>query len=188
MDRRTWITVHVLRTCTGTRTYRCTSCVWHNKFLLQAIRQTYSPCGIIVNFYCKSFWIVLWQQNFLTIIVLKTTNKLRKVVSTCPHAHTLVTRCACLFISRAPQWSYITENTRGVQMNFALSWFPCSYSSKLSVIFQYGLPWHQYTVAYDIRVLRSFRKIRLKHAPLRSRQQAPWRHCCFQISSVVVHI
>ena len=73
-------------------------------------------------------------------------------------------------------------------MNFALSWFPSSYSSKLPLVFQHSLPWHQYTLANEIRVFRSFRKIRLKHAPLRSRQQPPWRHCCFQITSVVVHI
>ena len=36
--------------------------------------------------------------------------------------------------------------------------------------------------------VQSFRKIRLKHAPIKSRQQPPWRHCRFQISSVVVHI
>ena len=78
--------------------------------------------------------------------------------------------------------------TRVYPKKFALSWFPCSYSSQLPVIFQLSLSWHQYTLAHDIRVLRSFRKTRLKHAPLRSRQQPPWRHCCFQITSVVVHI
>ena len=69
-----------------------------------------------------------------------------------------------------------TAYTRGVQMNFALSWFPSSYSSELPLVFQHSLPWHQYKLANDIRVLRSFRKIRLKHASLRSRQQPPWRH------------
>ena len=73
-------------------------------------------------------------------------------------------------------------------MNFALSWFPSSYSSKLPLVFQHSLPWLQYTLDNDSRVLRSFRKIRFKHAPLRSRQQPPWRHCRFQISSVAVHI
>ena len=73
-------------------------------------------------------------------------------------------------------------------MNFALSWFPSSYSSELPLVFQHSLPWHQYTLANDIRVSRSFRKIRLNHAPLRSRQQPPWRHCRFQIPSVAVHI
>ena len=70
--------------------------------------------------------------------------------------------------------------SRGSRLATALT---CNY-----LFFQYSLTWHQYTLANDIRVLRSFRKIRLKHAPLRSRQQPPWRHCCFQITSVVVHI
>ena len=78
--------------------------------------------------------------------------------------------------------------TRVYPKKFALSWFPYSHSSQLPVIFQLSLPWHQYTLDHDIRVLRSLRKTRPKFAPLRSRQQPPWRHCCFQITSVVVHI
>ena len=95
-------------------------------------------------------------------------------------------------IVESAEWIYVCvflyTCTRGVQMNFALSWFPSSYSSELPLVFQHSLTWHQYKLANDIRVLRSFRKIRLKHAPLRSRQQPPWRHCRFQISSVAVHI
>ena len=86
------------------------------------------------------------------------------------------------------EMEWMLFNTRVYPKKFALSWFPYSYSSQLPVIFQLSLPWHQYTLDHDIRVLRSLRKTRPKFAPLRSRQQPPWRHCCFQITSVVVHI
>ena len=54
------------------------------------------------------------------------------------------------------------------------------------LFFKDSLPWHQFTLA-DIRVLRSSRKLRLMHAPLRNSQQPSWRLCCFRTTSVVVH-